>query len=170
MDGRRKGSQSSRSPAITSAGHVTETNHMASGPKKSCFLTAQSRRGSPISRVNQFDVLQQHSCKSQCRTAENFLIFSHSCANVETFKAKETPIWDWLDLSWCVAGIQAAGVESEEEVAGRQLARKVSQYRAQAAGPDPSAGSSQCQCHQGAATHLRGSRAGGNPSVAEIQR
>ena len=73
IDGRwLKGSQSSRSQeAITSAGHVTETDHMVSGPKKSCFLTALSRQGSPMRCLNQF--MPQHHCKaSQCQAAEKF--------------------------------------------------------------------------------------------------
>ena len=53
-------------------------------------------------------------------------------------------------------GILAAGGESEEVATIRlevepplSSAGKVSQYRAQAARPHPSAGSSHCQCHQG---------------------
>ena len=38
MDGQRKGSQSSRSLAITSGGHVTDTDHMVSRPKKVASL------------------------------------------------------------------------------------------------------------------------------------
>ena len=50
----------------------------------------------------------KHHCKAQCQTTENFVLFSHSCAHVETFKAKPRRGQD--GTGWCVVGIPAAGV------------------------------------------------------------
>ena len=85
MDGQRKGSQSSRSLAITSGGHVTDTDHMVSRPKKVASLLP-CPDGQP------------HEEPESDRAATPFQITMpdrlFSSAHGETCKAKEKPGWE----------------------------------------------------------------------------
>ena len=59
---------------------------------------------------------------------------------------------DWLVCCWNTSSRCEVGGGGDHTLGGgatSSSAGKVSQYRAQAARPHPSAGSSHCQCHQG---------------------
>ena len=141
MDGQRKGSQSSRSLAITSGGHVTDTDHMVSRPKKVASLLP-----CPDGQPHEEPESDRAATPFQITMPDRIFVHMVKRAKPRRSQDGRLVVAGMVGLD---GGILAAGGESEEVATIRleveppmSSAGKVSQYRAQA-----SARSSHCQCH-----------------------